>query len=415
MATPFMDLDLPTVSVTPGPEWASQLNTALTTIDAHDHSSGNGVRITPTGLNINVDLEFNSQNATEIRSVRMDNNGSALAGVNDLRCIYVSGNNLFYNNGVGTPVQITSGAGLNAASIGGIGGDYATSSASVSYANSNKTFTFWQSSNTSAHIDVGNVVIREAAASANGITLKSPTSLSSGYNWIFPTGLPGTGTTKILTIDSSGQVGAQYDTDGSSLEVSSNTIRIKALGVGTSHLGTGALSADATGLTKMADGYLAASSSGRAKMADGFLSADSTGRAKMADGFVTRSKQEAVGQQISASCNTVDITSPTYVDVTNLSCTITTSGRPVFIMMFGDNSGSFASVHTNSGNGSIAIVRDSTQLTHYFFGTSVGGVSGDISHIDVPPAGTYTYKIQARLSGAGTFQVDNFKLAVWEL
>lgn len=230
---------MPTVTVTSGPEWASQLNTALETIDAHDHSSGKGTKITPSGMNISSDLEFNSNNATELRSTRFDNQGASLNGVNDIRCVYVSGNDLYYNNGSGTAVQITSGAGINAASIGGIGGDYASSSASVSYSNTSKTFTFTQSSNTSAHIDVGNVVIRQATASANGVTLRSPNSLSAAYNFILPTGLPGSGTTKILSIDSSGQVGAQYDVDDSSIEVSSNTIQIKDSGVTTAKVANG--------------------------------------------------------------------------------------------------------------------------------------------------------------------------------
>ena len=51
--TPNMTLDLPVVSTTPGPTWATAVNEAFDTVDTHDHSTGNGVKITPTGLNIN--------------------------------------------------------------------------------------------------------------------------------------------------------------------------------------------------------------------------------------------------------------------------------------------------------------------------------------------------------------------------
>jgi hypothetical protein len=45
MATANMNLSLPTVSVTIGPTWATQLNTALETVDVHDHTSGKGVQV----------------------------------------------------------------------------------------------------------------------------------------------------------------------------------------------------------------------------------------------------------------------------------------------------------------------------------------------------------------------------------
>ena len=45
MATTYMNLTLPTVGTTVGPTWASLLNTAITSIDSHDHSSGKGATI----------------------------------------------------------------------------------------------------------------------------------------------------------------------------------------------------------------------------------------------------------------------------------------------------------------------------------------------------------------------------------
>jgi hypothetical protein len=69
--TPNMNLDLPTVSTTLGPAWATQLNEAIgvdgTGIDAHDHTSGKGVRIPPAGLDISGDLTFGDNAATNLR------------------------------------------------------------------------------------------------------------------------------------------------------------------------------------------------------------------------------------------------------------------------------------------------------------------------------------------------------------
>ena len=79
MATTNMNLTLPTVSITVGPEWATLLNAALTDIDAHDHTSGKGVKITPAGLNINADLELNGNAITEAVRVVLAASGSGIS------------------------------------------------------------------------------------------------------------------------------------------------------------------------------------------------------------------------------------------------------------------------------------------------------------------------------------------------
>lgn len=117
MATANMALSLPIVGTTAGPTWASMLNTALTLVDAHDHSSGKGVQITPAGLNINTDLSINSNNINAVRSLRLFANTSAVNGISDIRNVYVLNDNLYYNNASGTAVQITSGSSINAAGI----------------------------------------------------------------------------------------------------------------------------------------------------------------------------------------------------------------------------------------------------------------------------------------------------------
>jgi hypothetical protein len=105
--TPNMNMVLPSVSVTPGPTWANELNAALTLNDAHDHSTGKGVSITPSGLNINADLTFASNNATNLRTARFVNNSSFTPGANDLGCLYELNNELYYRDGAGNAVQIT--------------------------------------------------------------------------------------------------------------------------------------------------------------------------------------------------------------------------------------------------------------------------------------------------------------------
>ena len=109
-----MSLNLPTVSVTVGPAWASEINTALTTIDSHDHSSGKGTKVKTSGLDINLDLSFNTNRAKDLQAVQLTLQNVALSGASNALSVYAYQNNLYYTNGAGTAVQITAGAALAA-------------------------------------------------------------------------------------------------------------------------------------------------------------------------------------------------------------------------------------------------------------------------------------------------------------
>jgi hypothetical protein len=118
MATTYMSLSLPTVSVTFGPAWATALNAAFEAVDSHDHTDGKGTQISPAGININDTLDFNSKDASNLRSARFIPQTIALATSVDKRCIYAVGGNLYWNNENGTAVQITSGTSVVSAGSG---------------------------------------------------------------------------------------------------------------------------------------------------------------------------------------------------------------------------------------------------------------------------------------------------------
>lgn len=115
-----MSLVLPTPGSggTPGPLWATMLNTVFNLLDAHTHRVGSGQLITTAALNINSDLTFAGFNLTNLKSARLASNGSILSSPSDLQCVYSGpSGNLYYNNAAGTAVQITSGAGIYAAGV----------------------------------------------------------------------------------------------------------------------------------------------------------------------------------------------------------------------------------------------------------------------------------------------------------
>jgi microcystin-dependent protein len=202
-----MSLVLPTPTVTTGPEWAETLNTALELVDSHDHSVGKGTKINPNGLDINSDLPLGSNNLTNARSLRMISNASAIGGAADLRALYAVGSELYYNDGIGNQVQLTSNGGINAASVGGFGGDYTTSTALASYSSVSATFLFQQNTGINANIDAAELTIREAVASANAVKLKSPASLAASYDLTLLTALPAS--KLALLVDASGNLTAE--------------------------------------------------------------------------------------------------------------------------------------------------------------------------------------------------------------
>lgn len=204
--TPNMNLTLPTPTVTPGPTYATQNNTAFDAVDSHDHTTGKGVQVPSAGIGINDDLTMNGYNLTTVRTVRYDSQSAGLGDATDIGCVYVAGGNLFFNDISGTQIQLTAGGALNAASIGGIGGDYSTSTASVYYQAIDSTFYFTSNTNTPATVNAGSVIVREPVASSNSITLQSPVSLGSSYNLTLPTALPAS--TRIVSVTNTGTLAA---------------------------------------------------------------------------------------------------------------------------------------------------------------------------------------------------------------
>src|SRR5580692_7727728 len=149
--TPFMGLTAPTVSVTPGPLWASQVNADLFLLDGHDHSNSKGVSITPAGMLINSDLTFNNNNGIQFRSVRFTAQITPFSGAADIGCLSVSGVDLWYNDILGNKIRLTQSGGVAGAS-GTITG-LPSGTASVSFLG--VTYTFLSATATPAIMSVG--------------------------------------------------------------------------------------------------------------------------------------------------------------------------------------------------------------------------------------------------------------------
>lgn len=408
---------LPTVSSTPGPLYASENNQAFLVIDNHNHTPGNGVPVPTAGININADLSFNSYNATLLRSTRFAIQSLVLSTAFDVACLYSVSGNLYYNNGIGQPIQLTVGAALNAASIGGIGGDYSTSTASVFYTSLDTTFTFWSAPNTSASIDGGPLTIRNKTSGSFGVTLNANATLSSNFGLTFFPSLPVS--TKILTVDASGNIGDVYDVDNSTLQIVSNTIQVAPMGITA---------------TQIANSTITSAQIAPGGVSQANLASRSTGGTVGAGG-------------VGVSNSTVNFTtsSPTYTNVLDgssvaISVTITTTGRPVMLMLQsmagGDNQGNILIASQNgfnpdTSNGFVAFLRAGTivnshEMLNYLLGSTttptyfnqIAIPPSSFTYLDQVAAGTYTYTVQVKVNSTGgtpTMIVSNTQLVAYEI
>ena len=168
MSTNITGIVKSTVSVTPGPDWATNLNTSLDAIDAHDHTSNKGVRIVPSAININAAMEFNSNNALELKQVQFDNQGSQ--PTDQSRALYAYGGELYYRDTSGNQVQLTSGGEVNAGgSISNL-----TSPASANYVAAQDTFAWWHNQSGSEYAIMANsdILLYKYSSDGSGTTDK---------------------------------------------------------------------------------------------------------------------------------------------------------------------------------------------------------------------------------------------------
>jgi len=227
--TPNMTLTLPGVGTEYGPAWATEINQDLSILDGHNHSPGSGVQINPTGLNINIDLPFNANNATNLRSVRYVAQSSVLSGGSDLNCSYSVGSNgeLYWNDAVGHKVQITNNGNVNsgAGSISGL----PSGTASVSFNSVSSTYVFQSATGVAGSIDGRNIILRNSSSGSYGITLSAPT-LASNYTVTLPA-LPGA--QSFVAIDSSGNMTASVAVSGgiTGSNIATNTVANSNLAV----------------------------------------------------------------------------------------------------------------------------------------------------------------------------------------
>jgi hypothetical protein len=212
MATPNMNLTLPSEGASSG-VWDELLNDALDLVDAHDHSTGKGPKVTQAGINLTGDLEHNGNSATELKSVEFSLVASAsMAG--RVRGLWFNSadNELYIRTNGGADIKLTSGGALNISITGAIGGDYSSVSALLDYDDATDTYRLRQ--------QVGAAVRQYGKAATGGVDLyeykaqpapgvpttrvrlSSPAALGASYELVFAGALPGS--TQLMQVSAAG-------------------------------------------------------------------------------------------------------------------------------------------------------------------------------------------------------------------
>lgn len=361
-----MNMPVPVVGVDPGPQWATDNNSCLTIIDAHDHTPGYGVQIPSDGLNINADLPMNSNDLVTVRTVSFDNQVAPL-GITVAGAVYQANGNLYYNNSAGTAVQITNGGSIvgTAGSISGL----PSGTASATYNSTGQVFEWRSATNVAANMDFRSAILRNSTVSSNTLTLSPPDlAVTGSYSITLPV-LPVS--QKFLSMDASGIMGAFWAVDNSTVEIAGfTTLQVKNAGI-------------------------------------------------------TKTKLAALGQVVSGSSGSF-VASGTAVSAA--ACTtpsLTTVGRPVEIRLIYATTGSYIASQSTSAttNSTFYIKRDGVIIADFNLGTtgaagacSIQSPASSITFVDVVASGTYVYTLHAANATASMDAlIINSKLIAWEI
>ena len=210
--TTYMNLTLPTPGERLGPTWATDINTALTSIDGHDHVSV-GRQLGSAAIGIDADLSFTvvtststtAYAATNMKFLGMSLNTSpstALPAASYPNILFTGGSSgdLYFNDGSNTQIQLTSGGALNASGVSAI--SFSASSTNIS------TDTTISATDNLSYYPVD-------ASGTGSITITLPSAPTGGRFFIFKD-ISGNAATKNIIIRATGtsqMVDGQKSTD----------------------------------------------------------------------------------------------------------------------------------------------------------------------------------------------------------
>lgn len=388
--SPNMNLVIPTVGQEPGPTYAYDVNSSLTLIDQHDHTPGKGVQITPDGININRDLNFNGFKAIGVGGITFNSQPSA-PGLNTL--FENSTGNLSYVDSLGNVIQLT----INGTVFPPTTGDIINlvAPAQASYNALTRKFV-WQSNSTTsiaADMDFGAAIMRNTSPNSTfALTLQPPT-LSSNYTITLPI-LPAN--PSFMVIDQFGVITASPYLLGylTTLNLSSSA-NIVGTQLASNASILGSQLAPLAGIvgTQLANHTLS----------DTQIAVGGIGTASLTNGAVTTTKLAPTNIVVSASSGAYSAGASSYTLVTNMLVNIVCTGtRAIKIYIQPDGTGNTSAISTGASFNSVRILKNSSiNLVNWYL--SSGTFYQGFTAIDPSPAaGTNTYAFQILAPTAST-------------
>lgn len=418
--TPNMGLIVPTVGSESGPLYATDINGTLSIVDGHSHTTGSGVPIVPSAININSALTFNNQLAINLAGTNyLAQSSPPTAGT-----AYISGVDLYFVDGNSNNVRLTQSGSIvgTAGSITGL----PSGTASATYVSASSTFVWQSATGIAANLDAGALKLRNLSPNSTfAITLQAPASLGSNYSLTLP---PLPASTKFMALDSSGNITAPYSVDGTTIVLASNVLTVGGGGIGPSQLADGSvtnaklatnavtggsggkIAAGTIQFTEIATNTIISTNMANGSIGTSQLAASGVTTAKIAANAVTPAKLSALNVAASLSSGAFSQGASATNVVTNLSVTLTASGsRAMMIMIQPDATTSSASM--TGSNAQVAIRRDGVQLwTMNITSSSQCG----LTVFDNPSAGSHTYDVVAITGGGGNCSVGHVLLVAYE-
>jgi hypothetical protein len=196
-----LSLPIPAVG-TPGPAYASQVNALLAELrDRVSQKLPVGSIAAATGGEV---LDMANRPVLGASELGLYEQAVAPTGAPFGRLVRYAGN-LYYVDAFGA-VQVTQGATLNVAGVGGIGGDYGTAGAEATYESAGNVYHFYQdvAAGTYARLRALRLELHDPA-SVSQVSLAAPANPTTPYVLTLPTSVPGSGVS-LLGVNSTGQL-----------------------------------------------------------------------------------------------------------------------------------------------------------------------------------------------------------------
>lgn len=214
---------VPTVGVTIGPAYATQVNAFLAELEGIVTA-----KVTPAGFNMNADLSFLSgatnYRAKDLKATSYAIQSAALSATTYPTSAYFYGvdGNFYVNDGAGNQIQMTSAGAVNSSTTGGItGSGYGSSGVEVNWDSGNNAYHMYLNSATPTYADVTCDDLKLWDGDTNFASLVCP-ALAADYTLTLPTAVAA-GSGYMVTMDNTGALGTTNTPTFSTLAVSTTS------------------------------------------------------------------------------------------------------------------------------------------------------------------------------------------------